>query len=1126
MQFNDAQRQAITSVQPLVLVSAGAGSGKTRILTERFVHLCELRLEDKDNAAGATVDEMVAITFTEKAAREMKDRIRKRLAEKEAEASEERARAFWQEQKEAVERAHISTFHSFCQRLLSQHAMAANLPPKTRVLDDMEARRAKRTIMKSLLEERHFLERATPLLEVMSKQQLMESIEQIHDDIREFVIGEEAISYLHVTDMLKTQSAAKKQKQLESVQVFHQQALRCVAAFPPSDELTKAQQNHVDRIKDAFSTLSEPSEPESYITFLNEIMPSRSDKKWNEKAPALYELYVDYWKPLKDSWKDIGGDISIDEQITVYVQSIVDLLQEFAVRYAREKEQVGALDFTDLQQKAVALLTNPMIKEACQRQFRHMMVDEFQDTNRLQLAMLERIEPMFQFIVGDQKQSIYRFRGANVALMNEREDIAVKEEWAEAILMNTNYRTSAPIIEAVNKLFAHAMTSVRTKAYETVYTPLTAGRNGERENEKRVELTVLPKDEERETNTYQALANRMSEMIQLGLPHVQKGDVWVRPTWGDIAILIPARSHLLTLEKALNNLGIPYVVSGGIGFYQRQEIIDFVTLLRWLNRPFEDVHLLAILRSPLCGLTVADFLAMKEGLDETEAFYQLMYEEEHSSFDRLPSAIKEASQLVKGWLERWTPFRFHQSLKDILMELFSDTGLRSSLLLQTNGLQKVRNVEKLIEVIVSSNHMELETILAELDERMLLSEKEGESEVERIDGDVVQIMTVHASKGLEFPIVCLPHLDRNIRGDKGRIRFHPELGIVFNLEKEGEELDDKLIPYQTPGYSIVKDLADAEAREESKRLFYVAMTRARDYLYMIGEESNAYDTWLKLVETAMEETELESKVIKSEESQAQSRFEKVSESYSLPKRVQKQEMPLSLSVSEVLTFIKDPLEYFNRFVVGLPFAESKEDLDHTLKEKSIVDPSRLGTLVHRACELRDYGLSIEGAITAALSEEEEIIDSATYEIEMSRLMGNYTDEQREQLGNVIANEWSFIVNIEGVELIGEIDKVVVKNGKLAIIDFKTNKIKSSGEELLEFYRPQLYLYKMAYEEQTGEKIDSTSLYVLRDAIQPLHTVVVKQGEEDAVRVAIQTIKSLRISRARKEAYQALKKQHG
>jgi ATP-dependent exoDNAse (exonuclease V) beta subunit len=1123
MKFNDEQLEAITSEKALILVSAGAGSGKTRVLTERFIHLCELRLQDENHPAGATADEIVAITFTEKAAREMKDRVRKRLTEKEKEATEEGERIFWSEQKEAMERAHISTFHSFCQRLLSQHAMTADLIPNSRVIDDVEARSRKRDVLTHILEEKPFHDLAFPLLQMMGKNQLFESIEKIHDDMREFIVGENLDAY-QIDEMLDKQRVAIVNAQSQIIHYFHDNASRCIRDFPALEDLTKAQRAHVERITESFQTLTVSEDPNVYMNMMKEVMPTKSDKRWSEKAPALYELFEEYWKPLKEMWKDIGGEVSIDPQARDYLERIVILLKEFASRYRNEKKAAGALDFSDLQQKAVALLQHQSIKETCQKQFRHMMIDEFQDTNRLQLEMLDRVEPSYQFIVGDQKQSIYRFRGADVSLMNEREELAKTRSDAQVILMNQNYRTAAPVIEAVNELFSHAMVSERKESYETVYASLEANRLGEQENEKRVELTILEKDEEREINCYDVLANRILEMINTGNPTVFQNEKWVNPSWGDVAILIPARSHLLTLERSLINREIPYVVSGGVGFYERQEILDYLTFLRWLNRPFEELYLLALLRSPICGLSIDDFLTLKSSLEETESLYQLVYNKEHLAFSNLPIPIQEACHLVQSWLDRWTPFRTQQSLHDTLESIFTETGLRTALLLQVNGLQKVRNVEKLIHMIVDTRHADLETILTDLEDRIALSEKEGESEVERVDGDVVQIMTVHASKGLEFPIVCLPQLDRQIRGDKGNIRFHPEYGIVLNLEEEAMELEEDPIVYQTPAFALVRDRAKAESREEAKRLFYVAMTRARDFLYMIGSESSTKDTWLTLTEEALEHTNLQAKVERKEESEEQSQLQISREVYKVPQKIGKQEIPLTLSVSEIMVFMKEPIAYFNRFVIGLPDFSAEENSFQYTGSDLRIDPSKLGTLVHRACELRDNGLSNDLAIEEALREgEEEVENYIIYQAEMKELMKSYSDELKQELGETIANEWAFVTNIEGADIVGEIDKIVVKNGKRHIIDFKTNRISHSGAELIDIYKPQLYLYKLAYEQETNENVENTSLFVFRDEVTPLQTLVYNKEEERSVREAIHKICELRRSCASKEAYYNLKR---
>lgn len=1122
MQFNEEQWQAISSTKPFILVSAGAGSGKTRILTERFVSLCERRLLDQTDPAGAAVEEIVAITFTDKAAREMKDRIRKRLLEKEAGAESEEARRFWQEQKEALERAYISTFHSFCQRLLSQYAMTANLIPATRLLDEVEARRKKRAIAKEMFVERKLYEQAVPLLELMSKTQLIETVEQLHDTIRELVVDERAIEKLDPADMLKLQEEQLLIEQDRLVSAFHEQALACVRSFPDPRELTKAQQAHIERIAAAFATMAPPQEGEAnaYFARLEALMPPKVDKRWLEKAPALYQLCAEQWKPLKESWKSIGISTWTEQETSSCMEAVVGLLQQFAARYALEKERAGVLDFNDLQQKAVALLRHPEIRDACAKQFRHMMIDEFQDTNQLQLAMLEQINPAYQFIVGDQKQSIYRFRGANVTLMNEKEDYAGTEESAEVILMNTNYRTEASIIQAVNGLFSYVMTERRVHQFETVYTPLRAVRR-RGEEKPCVELAVLPEKEEREEEAFSLLAGRLASMIRAGEPLVQKGDEWVRPTWADVAVLIPARTQLLALERALNEYDIPYVVSGGVGFFERQEIIDFITLLRWLNRPFEEVYLLALLRGPLCGLTLAELFEVKQGLQETEALFELVYDETHSLHAGLSERVKACFKQLREWLTRWTPLAVQHAPVTVLTGLFQQTGLKAMLLLQKQGLQKVRNVEKLIELLAQRRTLDLEALLAELDEIIALSEKEGEAQVEQVEGNVVQIMTVHASKGLEFPIVFLPQLERTTQTDKGRIRFDSELGIVLNLEKEAEQVDEKPVCYQTPGFPLVKERAALEAKEETKRLLYVAMTRARDYLVMMGEEATSH-SWMTMIEEACAATDLEQLVQRvTEFARIEKETGRAAPQYASPQLVQRAVPSLTLTVSEIMSFCHDPLDYFYRFVVGVPESLSFEaDGQSKRSEGTGLDSSKLGTLIHRACELRDYGFSTNAAMEEALAAE-EVDDERIYIAAMKTLLMNYSEEQRRRLGTPVANEWPFVTEMESVEVIGEIDKIVERQGRHEIIDFKTNRIRSSGSELLAVYRDQLTLYKMAYEQETGMKDVAVSLYVLRDQRQPLHQLDVGTERVNRIRRAIQLLKTLRAQKAGKEEYQRI-----
>ncbi|MDV2684940.1 UvrD-helicase domain-containing protein [Alkalihalophilus lindianensis] len=1120
MDFNDAQKRAIENEQSLVVISAGAGSGKTRVLTERMMYLLEKNYLDQESSIGATIEEIAAITFTEKAAREMKDRVRKRLSEKVDESETAHEASYWSEQKELVERAHISTFHSFCQQLLGQHAIAAKLPPKIRIIDDLESRQLKRDVLKKQLQDVEFTAVAKEFFHYMSKDQLIVTIEEIHAAVSELVVGEDAILELQPEEMLRAQVEAILKKQQEKVQAFHQVATQLIQELPSGEGLTKAQFAHVERLQEAFAAPMSTESPNDYIKWLQEVMPKRTDKKWQDTLPSLFQLFEGYWKPLKEEWKSIGGDVVVEEKAAHLLNQLMYLLGKFHLSYKKEKNYRGVVDFSDLQQKAVSLLTNSAIQKAVQKQFRHMLVDEFQDTNRLQLEMLNQIQPHYRFIVGDTKQSIYRFRGANVRLMNELEAVAKEQENADAIDMNINYRTCKPIIDGINALFASAMTDEITESYQTRYTALDAHRQPEISNQKQIELLVLQKEEE-EVDSYDQLANRITEIIHTKQPRVFKEGSWQAPDFKDIAVLIPARTELLQLERAFLKKQVPYTVYGGVGFYDRQEVVDIITFLKWLNRPFEDVYLLSILRSPLIGLTMNDFLTISEQKETVQSFADYIYNWSEQDWDA-PTPIAEALRKIKTWLERWVPFTWQESCAVTLNELIIETGFLNSLLLQSNGLQKVKNVEKVIQLIEQSMSNSLEEIVELIDERIELSDKEGEAEMERTEGDAVHIMTVHASKGLEFPIVCLSQLERPVRGDKGSVRFHHQLGIVMSLEEEGDNLNTKPEKQVTPGYDLVKDETSKEAEEEAKRLFYVAATRAKDYLVMIGEQPGAKKSWLYLVEDAKAEGELEHYLIEVDGVSEQQPHSPSIEHYTKAPLHPRKNVPVPLSVSEIMTFIHDPKEYYEDYVLGMNRLKWRAEVRESIgKEERKLDPTVVGTIVHRACELRDHGFSSSDAINEALLQIEDLPNTLLYQQEVEGLMDMYSEAQQEELGKPVANEWSFAVELFGAEVIGEIDKVVHRDGVLHLIDFKTNRIKNSGQEWLEVYDIQLYLYKMAYEKVTGDKITSMSLYVLRDKTQPLHTIVADKTRELYIVKMIERLVYLRQSNANLEEYVSL-----
>ncbi|KMK74730.1 UvrD-helicase domain-containing protein [Alkalihalobacillus pseudalcaliphilus] len=1089
MKFNPSQEQAIFSESPFVVVSAGAGSGKTRVLTERIIYLCELKRRNPSHPMGVLLDEIVAITFTEKAAREMKERIRIRVFEKIYEARDDGEKDYWQKQKEALERTIIATFHSFCQQLLSQNAITAHLPPRIKILDEIHASEIKADIMEGLFQRPAFISLAEPFFQYLSKDSLTDYILSTYEQMREWYIGSSSIQELTPQAMLEAQLQAVKNDRQKKIEEFHMKALSLVGQFVHYSELTAAQKKHVANIERDFATLHPQLTADQYMSICSGCMPSRVDKKWMEQIPPLYELFEHEWKPLKSWWGKGQKEIGFTELEKKTLFDFLELIQQFDAKYQEQKNYLGFVDFSDLQQKAIGLLNHPDIAEACRRQYRHMMIDEFQDTNQLQLKMLHRINPEYRFIVGDTKQSIYRFRGANVSLMNQLELEAEEALDGETILMNMNYRTTEPIIETVNQLFSSVMAEKAGYAFETKYTALQAARTSQDTEKKSVELIQTTEDE----NQYDSLAQRLVAIVNEGQPLVHRGDQWRRPSWKDIAVLIPTRTQLMQLEQSLNNYQIPYTVYGGVAFFQRQEIIDFINFLQWLNRPYEDLYVTALLRSPLVGLTLNELLTMKELCQEGQSLAQFTYTLKNSF--STGERIYDAARTLQRWLRHYVPCLIQTTTAIYLKEMIRDIGLRDSLLIQTNGRQKVKNLEKLIGLLDEENCRLYEEMVEVIVKRKQLNEKEGEAEVERLGGDALSIMTVHASKGLEFPIVCLPQLDRRPRTDTGVIRFHSDVGIVFKLESDEEVEDTEEASIESLGYSYVKEFSQLEAMEEEKRLFYVAATRARDHLLLIGSEKYSKQSWLEMIESVnyQPDSAIKSLVEETKQSRSEMPFKPDIHSFDPIDILHKKPMLMNISVTEVVDFIYDKSKYFYKHVLGMEdgsFPQSQRFRPSIDSEENLSIPAKeFGNLMHKACEWLDQGVTEEKAVEQVLY---EVASESRSDIErlLLSLLQTYNVERRQQLGVVVASEWEFELTLNdlGVILIGKIDKVVAKNEEIHLIDFKTNKFDKTGAELLEEYGPQLLLYQLAYEQLNEQKVNQASLFVFRDRGEPIHSI--------------------------------------
>ncbi|SHJ70628.1 ATP-dependent exoDNAse (exonuclease V) beta subunit (contains helicase and exonuclease domains) [Anaerobranca californiensis DSM 14826] len=1162
MEFNPEQIKAIESEKRQVLISAGAGSGKTRVLTERFFYLCNKKLEEKitgkHNPIAAQVPEIVAITFTEKAAREMKTRIRKRI-DKEIEKisllpeGEEKgiSLTFWQEQKEELDFSVITTFHSFCYKLLQNFALNAELPPDFPLLDQNESLLIKNRVFNELLEIESNFRKWKPLFTYFDKNSIKKAVIAIYEQIGENpeIDVVNLCNSISPHEILEIQDKSLTNIKERLIQNFYQRAGDCVKDLPNPNSVKGKLSEHIRNITNHFTQIDPANfSPDECYELLLQVMPRSANHKWQDSAPAMYELCNEHFKTLKESWKSYDiSQINKDELITV-IELFMDLLCAFGEKYNKRKEEGGVLDFADLQKKAIKLLEeNQEIRKWCQKNYKHIMIDEFQDTNQLQMKMLEYINPQYRFIVGDSKQSIYRFRGADVTIMNTLLDDYKSDGDTEIIDMGRNYRNCDSIIGFVNELFQNLMVKDDSKDYSKYYinyNPLISNRQKDFEKlpNKKVEFLIL--NGEGEDTEYDLIAQRILELVNNGAEIVKETyitedgkseDRWRRANWKDIAILIPARTYLTVLERKLKERNIPYYVHGGVGFFQKEEVQDFLNILRFINRPWEELHILSLLRGPLFRMTLKDFFYLKNHIPQGQNLVNYILTEEFSRDKNLKSEVKEKLAKVYQIFIKYVPFSPQVNLKEALLEIFYDSGLKMALLLQPNSLQSIKNVEKLIDIIVGQNSFSLEQSLEQIEILASLGDKEGEGEAEIPEGNMVTIMTVHGSKGLEFPVVFLPNLNRSPQRDNGKIRYDEEFLLVL---KYGEKEEENL----TPGYKIVNQKEKIAAIEESKRLFYVAVTRARDYLVMTSHvkkentngdsdeiPSGENDSWHNMLKEGLKKNvNLKEYIyIKNFEEVPKSDGKELQkESITLNFDIEDRDILPTFSVSEVVTFMDDPVKYYDYYIVKIDpsfFAENTTKYS----DDNVFGGMEFGTLVHRVCELYDGGYSEEESVDIVLEGvEDPTVSLGELKEELLNLLEKYKEIHSLEIGEHIASEWSFTTEVAGAYIVGEIDKIYLKEGVYHLLDLKTNIIKDieNMEGLIKRYLPQIYLYKIAFEREFGGKVENVSLFFLREGIKGLRTIGtdVKYGQK--IEEAIKTMISLKKSGAGRDEYLKLYKE--
>ena len=811
--FTDEQREAVERRDGPLFLSAGAGSGKTRVLVERFVRaVCD---------DGVAVDRILAITFTEKAAAELKGRLRARFLEL---GERERARE--------AEAAFVSTIHGFCARLLRAHALAAGLDPEYGVLAETDAARLQYGAFDAALEA--FLDHASPddrvdLVASYTPDKLRNMVLTVHARLR---AGGQRRPELPPPPDLPV--PAGEREALE----------RAIAAAQA--ELADAEGKTVDKIRaqigDCGSALGavpagELGQAGDFTGF--ELKIGRTKALQGPGVAAFIDAH--------EKWVRI---CSAREAAQKY-RHVRGLLGLYAERYEALKRRDSALDFEDLELLARDLLRDrPDVRALWSERFLHVMVDEYQDTNPLQDELIDLVAAGRLFAVGDDRQSIYGFRHADVEGFRERR--AAAEAAGRAARLRTNFRTAPAVLDVVNDAFA--------REWGDEYDPLAAGVEGPRAGAgaaPAVDLLIVDSGRGRwddhpddafgarplampawRAAEARLLAKRIDELVGEDYP----GDGGDPFAWGDVAILLRAASDMPFYERALNERGIRTYAAGARGYFSQQQIGDLRAYLAALANPLDGVALYSLLASPLVGVSLdaLTLIRLHARRAQRDPWWTLRGAfcgagEDDADATGLAAALPDEDRSALGvFVPRFAAERGgapRLSLETVIDRAVTSSGYDSAVLALPSGDRRMANIRKLMRMARDFERDEgrdLRRFIDYVDEQDLIAAREGEAPLETEDLDAVRLMTVHAAKGLEFPVVCVADLGREGRHDDTPLRVSSDgrVGLeLASLAGRGSAALD------------LEELEEEEAQRaeaEERRVFYVAMTRAERRLILSG----------------------------------------------------------------------------------------------------------------------------------------------------------------------------------------------------------------------------------------------------------------------------------------------------
>ena len=1149
------QQAAFETLNRNIALSAGAGCGKTFVLASRFTNL--LASSKKEDA----VDRIVALTFTEKAALEMSQRVSimlKKLIDVSPGPQEAERLKNWAENSDQFR---ISTIHSFCSSILRTYAIDIGLDPEFQVcadefyIDALLHEAIEKTLIENLDSESDLLAELLTNIDYDSLVKIVHELIHCRDRI-------DFLDYLNPAAVLNRWKELSASAVLEVVKSIKTDAdlLGCTKELSALLDQYSANDDkayiHCENLFEIILHILNAEEPNFPWVFeqLKDIKFNCGSKKnWNslEDFALAKKLGKTIKDILKNKYSFLANSInSADLSCAQSLSIICDLANKCNDKFTQLKQEDSILDFTDLIVYTSKMLQeNPALTQKISDGIDQLLIDEGQDTDKKQIELLKSIVANEQgdlesgkvFIVGDSKQSIYRFRGAELKSFDE---LCGQIGRGNQLNLHDTFRTHTAGVEFINHLFNKLMPSYFTRTQSL--------RLLENANDS-VEIILADGSDDSESKTAEFWSSSQAAVTAQRVEQLITSDektVWDanensfrRAEPKDIAILFSRMTESLAYEKELQRRNIPYYVVAGTGFFKQQEVYDVLNFLRAIENSTDDISFVGVLRSPMVGINddslyhIAQHVAkpyLPNLLDDSNLYNlaKVLTADQLAKFSSAANFITQKNRVKNSIL-----------VPNLIEQILEFTAYDSFLLSRDQGKRMLGNIRQLISFATTSvGELSLAEFLNNMNDLTVKQTRYEQAAAVAEHENVVRLMTIHKSKGLEFPIVIVPDLNQKMRNITSQVLFRNDLGLATKLAFNDDE-------NEAPSfwdYETFFEKRDEHA--EMIRKYYVALTRHEDRLILVGANkrdkngqfpaasfigqldkhlnlSKAVDSTIKY--GANNQYRASVKFCKPEfAKQTESRSKSIGRQIlananssadvenSLRALAVSDEMPplaepikftnsrFKVAPTVLAAYKQCPMAYYWKYELRAPIKlPNLTDLDtaKNVVSEQYINPLELGTLLHKCFELYNFASPQTARQLLTLASDE--IDFLTannfslIEKILSRVLDKFTQaELANNLAdtNEIYREIDFTTTQSWGDLTGQIDLLYKLGENWHVVDYKSDRVANDYSSKLEHYKTQLAVYANAVQKITGQLPASTSLYFLRTG--KLESAIFSQAE--------------------------------